>query len=60
MKRGIFMARFLDPQSQGKQDWISYTEKRKQIQIDRQADIDNNVKIAERRAKEKEQQTVKK
>lgn len=43
------MARFLDPISQSKKDWLTFTEKRKQIADDKKADADNNQRIAERK-----------
>lgn len=50
------MGRYLDPISKGKQDWMNYTDKMKQIKSDREADKKHNEDIA----KKKEEKTKEK
>lgn len=49
MSDGIYK----DDITKGKSDWISYKEKFKQIQIDREADRKHNEDIAKRRLEKK-------
>jgi hypothetical protein len=43
------MARFLDPTSQGKLDWLSYTQRRQESADNAKKDAENNQRIAERK-----------
>lgn len=43
------MARYLEPRSEGKKDWMSYVEKRKTLGEDRKADEAFTKKVAERK-----------
>lgn len=45
------MGRFLDPQSQGKLDWLNYNQRRQESADNAKKDAENNQQIAERKIK---------